>query len=118
MGKCTRRKGSLQSFRFNSGTYLHIADFIPSETVVERFGSGDPVLRFYFHIVASGYWELQSPYRSTSKKKLVCSNNFSSVIFYPQMEGKMCLPVDRRQFHISIYFRPSMLNTYFGMGAL
>jgi AraC family transcriptional activator of pyochelin receptor len=114
LGKSAHRKGSLQSFCFNSGTSLHIADFIPSETIVERFGSGDPALRFYFHIIASGYWELQSPYRSTSQKKLVCSNNFSSVIFYSEMEGKMCLPMDRRQFHISIYLRPSMLNTYFG----
>ncbi len=114
MGKNARRKGSLQSFRFNSGLHLHIADFVPSETIVERFGSGDPALRFYFNIIASGYWELQSPYRPTSKDKLVRSNNFSSVIFYPEMEGKMCLPMDRRQFHLSIYLRPSLLSTYFG----
>ncbi len=94
--------------------HLHIADFVPSETIVERFGSGDPTLRFYFHILASGHWELHSPYRRTSQVKLIRSNSFSSVIFYPEMEGKMCLPVDRRQFHLSIYLRPSMLNTYLG----
>jgi AraC family transcriptional regulator, transcriptional activator of the genes for pyochelin and ferripyochelin receptors len=112
--KSARREGSLQSFRFDSGMHLHIADFSPSETIVERFGSGDLTLRFYFHILASGHWELQSPYRSTSQDKLIRSNSFSSVIFYPEMEGKMCLPVDRRQFHLSIYISPSMLNTYFG----
>ncbi len=94
--------------------HLHIADFKPSETIVERFGSGDPALRFYFHIFASGHWELKSPYRSTYQNKLIRSDGFSSLIFYPEMEGKMCLPVDRRQFHLSIYVRPSMLNTYFG----
>jgi AraC family transcriptional regulator, transcriptional activator of the genes for pyochelin and ferripyochelin receptors len=114
LDKRTRRKGSLQSFRFNSGMHLHIADFESSETIVERFGSGDPVLRFYFHILASGYWDLQSPYRSNSISKLVHSNNFSSIIFYPEMEGKMYLPENRRHFHLSIYLRPSMLNTYFG----
>jgi AraC family transcriptional activator of pyochelin receptor len=94
--------------------HLHIADFIPSETIVERFGSGDPAIRFYFHILASGHWELKSPYRSVSRGELIRSNGFSSVIFYPEMEGKMFLPVDRRQFHLSIYIRPSMLNTYLG----
>jgi AraC family transcriptional activator of pyochelin receptor len=112
--KRARREGFLQSFRFNSGLHLHIADFAPSETIVERFGSGDPVLRFYFNILASGHWELQSPYRTTSREQLIRSNNFSSVVFYPEMEGKMCLPVDRRQFHISIYVSPSTLNTYIG----
>jgi AraC family transcriptional regulator, transcriptional activator of the genes for pyochelin and ferripyochelin receptors len=112
--KRARREGTLQSFRFNSGMHLHIADFKPSETIVERFGSGDPAFRFYFHVLASGHWELKSPYRSTSQNKLIRSNGFSSVIFYPEMEGKMCLPVDRRQFHVSIYISPSMLNTYLG----
>jgi AraC family transcriptional regulator, transcriptional activator of the genes for pyochelin and ferripyochelin receptors len=112
--KRARREGSLQSFRFNSGMHLHIADFAPTETITERFGSGAPALRFYFHILASGHWELKSPYRSTSQDKLIQSNSFSSVIFYPEMEGKMCLPVDRRQFHLSIYISPSMLNTYLG----
>jgi AraC family transcriptional activator of pyochelin receptor len=110
--KRARREGTLQSFRFNSGMQLHIADFKPSETIVERFGSGDPAFRFYFHILASGYWELKSPYRSMSQRKLVRSNGFGSVIFYPEMEGKMYLPVDQPQLHLSIYIRPSMLNTY------
>jgi AraC family transcriptional activator of pyochelin receptor len=112
--KKARREGTLQSFRFNSGMHLHIADFKPSENIVERFGSGDPVLRFYFHVLASGHWELKSPYRSIAQSELIRSNGFSSIIFYPEMEGKMFLPVDRRQFHLSIYIRPSMLNTYLG----
>jgi AraC-like DNA-binding protein len=37
-----------------------------------------------------------------------------AVIFYPEMEGKMFLPADRRQFHLSIYIRPPMFNTYLG----
>lgn len=112
--KRTRREGTLQSFRFDSGMHLHIADFKPSETIVERFGSGDAAIRFYFNILASGHWELKSPYRSISQGELIRSNGFSSVIFYPEMEGKMFLPVDRRQYHLSIYIRPSMLNTYIG----
>lgn len=114
MKRKARRVGALQSFRFNSGMHLHIADFQPSETIVEPFGSGDPALRFYFNIFASGHWELKSPYRSTSQSKLIRSDGFSSLIFYPEMEGKMLLPADRRQFHLSIYIRPSMLNTYLG----
>jgi AraC family transcriptional activator of pyochelin receptor len=112
--KRARREGTLQSFRFNSGMHLHIADFKPSETIVERFGSGDPAFRFYFNILASGYWELRSPYRSNSQNKLMRCNGCSSLIFYPEMEGRMFLPVDRRQFHLSIYIRPSMLNAYLG----
>ncbi len=42
------------------------------------------------------------------------ADGFSSVIYYPEMEGKMFLPVNRRQFHLSIYLRPSMLNSYLG----
>ncbi len=114
MKKRARREGNLQSFRFNSGMHLHIADVKPSETIVERFGSGDPVFRFYFHILASGHWELKSPYRSISQNKLMRCDGCSSVIFYPEMEGKMFLPVDRRQFHLSIYVRPSMLTAYLG----
>jgi AraC-like DNA-binding protein len=112
--KSARREGTLQSFRFNSGMHLHIADFKPSERIVERFGSGEPVIRFYFHLLASGYWELKSPYRSPSQYKMIRSDGISSVIFYPEMEGRMCLPVDHRQFHLSIYLSPTMVNTYLG----
>jgi AraC family transcriptional regulator, transcriptional activator of the genes for pyochelin and ferripyochelin receptors len=112
--KRARREGVLQSFRFDSGMHLHIADFKPTETVIERFGSGDPAFRFYFHLLASGHWELKSPYRSISQAKLIRSNGSSSIIFYPEMEGKMVLPVDCRQYHLSIYIRPSMLNFYIG----
>jgi AraC family transcriptional activator of pyochelin receptor len=112
--KKARREGTMQSFRFNSGMHLHIADVKPSETIVERFGSGDPAFRFYFHILASGHWELKSPYRSTAEGKLIRSDSRSSIIFYPEMEGRMFLPVDRRQFHLSIYVYPSMLSAYLG----
>jgi AraC family transcriptional regulator, transcriptional activator of the genes for pyochelin and ferripyochelin receptors len=104
----------MQAFRFNSGMHLHIADLKPSETIVEPFGSSDPAFRFYFHILASGHWELKSPYRSISQSKLIRSNGCSSVIFYPEMEGKMFLPEDHRQLHLSIYIRPSTLSTYLG----
>jgi AraC family transcriptional activator of pyochelin receptor len=112
--KTARCKGTLQSFPFNSGMHLHIADFKPSEPIVERFGSEDPAFRFYFYILSSGHWELKSPYRSISQAKLILSNAFSSAIFYPEMEGKMFLPINHRQIHLSIYIRPSMLNTYLG----
>jgi AraC family transcriptional regulator, transcriptional activator of the genes for pyochelin and ferripyochelin receptors len=114
MTKGARLEGKMQSFRFNSGMHLHIADFRPSETIIEQFGSGDPAFRFYFHILASGHWELKSPFRSISQKNMIRSNGRSCVIFYPEMEGKMFLPVDHRQFHLSIYMPPSMLNTYLG----
>ncbi len=114
MKKRARREGTLRSFRFDSGMHLHIADFKPTETVVERFGSGDPALRFYFHILASGYWELKSPYRSIAQARMMRSNGCSSMIFYPEMEGRMFLPEGYRQYHLSIYVRPSMLNIYMG----
>ncbi|MEJ2659122.1 MAG: AraC family transcriptional regulator [Desulfobacteraceae bacterium] len=91
-----------------------MADFKPSEPIVERFGSEDPAFRFYFYILSSGHWELKSPYRSVSQGKLILSNSFSSAIFYPEMEGRMFLPTNHRQIHLSIYIRPSMLNTYIG----
>jgi AraC family transcriptional activator of pyochelin receptor len=109
-----RRHGSLQSFRFKSGMALHIADFIPTESINQRFESESPVLRFYFHMLGSGYWELYSPYRGTIQNRLTHSNLFSSILFYPEIEGKMFLPVEHRQFHLSIYITPSQLNNYLG----
>jgi AraC-like DNA-binding protein len=110
------RKGSMRSFHLGSGIDLYIADFIPSESIEQRFETTNPVLRFYFHIFGSGYWELHSPYRSTSQNRLIHSDSLSSVLFYPEMEGKMHLPVEQRQFHLSVYITPSLLNTYLGGG--
>jgi AraC-like DNA-binding protein len=93
---------------------LHIADFVPSEAIRQRFETENPVLRFYFHILASGHWELKAPYRSPSQKIVPHSNSFSSVLFYPEIEGKMVLPKENRQFHISLYITPSQLNRYLG----
>lgn len=114
MEKRELRKGSMQSFHFESGMALHIADFIPAETIEQRFETENPVLRFYFHILASGHWDFNSPYYNTSENRLTHSDSFSSVLFYPEMELKMFLPVNRRQFHLSIYISPSLLNTYLG----
>jgi AraC family transcriptional activator of pyochelin receptor len=93
---------------------LHIADFVPSETIEQRFETQHPVLRFYFHVRASGYWELQSRYHSRSLEKLTHRDHLSSVLFYPEIEGKMVLPVKCRQFHLSIYITPGLLSTYLG----
>jgi AraC family transcriptional activator of pyochelin receptor len=107
-----RRSGVMQSYRFGSGMDLHIADFVPSETIVQRFETGKPLLRFYFHVLASGHWDLCSPYRSTTQKRLTHRDGLSSILFYPEIEGKMVLPREDRQFHLSIYITPSQLNTY------
>ncbi len=112
--KRKHRTGLLKSFHFKSGMDLHIADFIPSEDITQRFETQNPVLRFYFHILASGHWELKSPYLSPPQKILPHSNSFSSVLFYPEIEGKMVLPKENRQFHISIYIPPALFNTYLG----
>jgi AraC family transcriptional regulator, transcriptional activator of the genes for pyochelin and ferripyochelin receptors len=109
-----RRHGAMQAFRFGSGMALHIADFIPSETIERRFESETPVIRFYFHLFASGYWELRSPYRAATKDRLVNADNLSCVHFYPQLEGKMVLPVECRQYHLSIYITQALLDTYLG----
>lgn len=114
MKKRGRRSGAMKSFRFDSGMQLHIADFVPSEAVRQRFETENPVFRFYFHILAGGHWELKSPYRSPSQKIVPHSNSFSFVLFYPEIEGKMVLPKKSRQFHISLYITPSQLNRYLG----
>jgi AraC-like DNA-binding protein len=109
-----RRHGSMQSFRFNSDMALHIADFIPNEAIRQRFETEKPLLRFYFHLLGSGYWELYSPYHGTTQNRVNHFDGLSTILFYPQMEAKMHLPVDRRQFHLSIYITPPLLRHYLG----
>ena len=111
------RKGSLRSHRFASGIQLHIADFVPTAMIEQRFESQNPLLRFYFHIAAEGYWELQSRFRIRSKDPWIHSDRLSSVLFYPELEGKMVLPEKCRQFHLSIYVPPALLSTHLGGGA-
>lgn len=84
-----RRRGAMKSFRFDSEMQLHIADFVPAEDITQRFETAKRVLRFYFHILASGHWELKSPYRCPSQEIVPHSNSFSSVLFYPEMEGEL-----------------------------
>jgi AraC-like DNA-binding protein len=93
---------------------LHIADFKPREAVEGRFESTSPVLRFHFHVAASGYWELLSPYRNASETTIKHCDLFSTVLFYPELEGKMFLPAERRQFHVSISVTPANLKAYLG----
>ena len=110
----TLRKGSLQTWRFASGMDLHVADFVPSEMIEQRFETQRPVLRFYFHMLASGYWELRSRHLSRTAGRLTHRDGLSSVLFYPELEAKMVLPVKCRQFHLSIYITPELLSAYLG----
>lgn len=108
------RKGSMLSYQIASGLNLHIADFVTSENIEQRFETATPVLRFYFHLLGSGYWELHSPFHSRSQNRVPQDDRLSSILFYPEMEGKIHLPMKRRQFHLSIYITPYRLNTYLG----
>ncbi len=108
------RNGSMQSFQIASGLKLHIADFVVSKNMEHRFETATPVLRFIFHMLGSGYWELYSPYHSRSQNRVIQDDRLSSILFYPEMEGKIHLPMKRRQFHLSISITPSRLNTYLG----
>jgi len=103
-----------RTFDLRPGMDLRIADFSPCETVDRTFESTNPVLRFYFHIAASGYWELRSPYGNTPESKIPHRDRFSMIFFYPELEGKMHWPADGRQFHISITISPPLLNSYLG----
>jgi AraC family transcriptional activator of pyochelin receptor len=109
-----RRKCSMQSFQIASGLNLHIADFVPSEAIEQRFETTTPVLRFHFHLFGSGYWELRSPHHTRSQCRVNHADRISSLLFYPQMEGRMHLPRGCRQFHLSISISPSRLSTYLG----
>jgi hypothetical protein len=106
--------GMRQTFSLRPGLSLNVADFKPSETIEKRFQSTSPVLRFYFHIAGSGYWELRSPNGKAAKNRITHCDRFSTVFFYPELEGKMYLPAEHRQFHLSIHISPTLLNSYLG----
>ena len=91
-----------------------MADFKPTETVEKEFETTTPVLRFYFYLSGSGYWELHSPYRNGSQNRIMHCDQLSSVFFYPELEGKMYLPAEHRQCHLSAYITPELLNNYLG----
>ena len=114
MEERARRKGAMQSWRFASGMDLHVADFVPAEMIEQRFETQRPVLRFYFHLLASGYWELRSRHLNRNAGKLNQCDCLSSVLFYPELEAKMVLPEKGRQFHLSIYITPELLGAYLG----
>lgn len=105
-------QSSGRSFCLRPGMDLRFADFTPGDTLERSFQSSNPVLRFYFRVAGSGYWELCSSQRDSRQKRIEHSDRLSTVMFYPEMEGKMHLPAERRQFHISISVTPSLLNTY------
>lgn len=109
-----RPNGAMQSFEIASGLNLHIADFVPSQTIEQHFGTATPMLRFYFHILGSGYWDLRSPYQARSQSRVNHGDRISSLLFYPQMEGLVHLPLERRQFHLSLSITPSRLNEFLG----
>lgn len=105
-------EGFRRAFCLRPGLDVCMADFTLGDTVERSFESTSPVLRFYFHVAASGYWELNSSHRPSSEKKIVHSDRLSTVLFYPELEGKMHLPAQCRQFHVSIAIAPSLLMTY------
>ncbi len=109
-----RHTGTMQSFQPACGLDIHIADFVPSKTIARRFESATPVLRFYFHLLGNGYWELHSPHHGRIPSKMIHTDRLSSVLFYPEMEGKIYLPGKCRQYHLSICIAPSRLITYLG----
>jgi AraC family transcriptional activator of pyochelin receptor len=107
-------KDRMQALSLIPGMRLHIADFKPSETIKQKFETTNPVLRFYFHASVCGYWELHSPYRRDTQNRITYANRRSSVFFYPELEGKIYFPAERRQSHLSIYITPDLLNNYLG----
>lgn len=106
--------GLRQAICLRPGLHLHIADFTPDRPAESRFESINPVLRFYFYVAASGLWELRSQYRSASETTINHRDLFSTLLFYPELEGKMLLPAERRQFHVSITATPAHLKAYLG----
>lgn len=110
----TQNNGSMRVFQIGPGMKLHVADFIPPKTIEMRYATTAPMLRFFFHIFASGFWELQSAYPTRSKNRMDQGDYFSSILFYPQMEGRIHLPMAHRQFHLSVSITPSRINQYLG----
>lgn len=114
MKEAPNSSGLRQTFSLRPGLNVNVADFKPSATTENQFQSASPVLRFYFHIAGSGYWELRSPQGKMAKNRIAHCDRFSTVFFYPELEGKMYLPAERRQFHLSIHIWPTLLNSYLG----
>jgi AraC family transcriptional activator of pyochelin receptor len=114
MTKKALHQDRMQAFSLMPGMDLHIADFKPSGIIEQKFETANPVLRFYFYTSVCGYWELHSPYRSGSQSRITYSDKLSSVFFYPELEGKLALPAEYRQSHVSIYITPDLLNNYLG----
>ena len=108
------RNNYMRGFQIASGLNLHIADFVPPGAINARFESTAPLMRFYFHILGSGFWDLKSPYQTRSQNRVDQGDHISSIYFYPQMEGRIHLPKGHRQFHLSISIAPSKLNSYLG----
>lgn len=106
--------GSMQVFQIASGLKLHIADFVPPKTAEIQYETTSPTLRFFFYIFGSGFWELKLPRHTRSNSRIDQSDHISSILFYPQMEGKIHLPKAQRQFHLSVSITPSRLNHYLG----
>ncbi len=109
-----QRNGTMRILRIASGLNLHIADFVPPETIEMCFETTAPMLRFFFHIFGSGFWELRSPHHTGSQNRMDQGDHVSSILFYPQMEGRIHLPMTHRQFHLSVSITPSRLNSYLG----
>jgi AraC-like DNA-binding protein len=107
-------KGFRKSLSVRPGMSLHIADFLMNETRETRFESTSPLLRFYFYIAAAGFWDLRAPCRSASEWRVAQCDRVSMVFFYPELEGKMHMPAEKRQFHLSIHVLPSVLNGFLG----
>lgn len=114
MKQLENSKGFRQDFSFQSGMRVHVVDFQPAVTAERRFESTSRLLRFHFYIAAGGHWQLHSPHREASERRLSLCDRLSWVFFYPEFEGKLCLPAGRRQFHLSIQLSPSLLSTYLG----
>lgn len=106
--------GSMRSIHIAFGLILHIADFKPPKTIEMSFETTEPMLRFFFHIYASGFWDLKSPCHPRSQSRLDQDDHISSILFYPQMEGRIHLPVAHRQFHLSVSITPTRLKNYLG----
>lgn len=114
MKQSENSKGFREDFSLPSGMHVHVVDFQPPMTAERRFVSTSHLLRFHFYVAAGGHWHLRSPHIDASESNVSLCDRLSSVFFYPELEGELCLPADRRQFHLSIQISPSQLSTYLG----
>jgi AraC-like DNA-binding protein len=110
----SHQNGSMRRVQITPGLNLNIADFVPHSSIDFQFQKTAQVLRFYFHVFGSGFWELRSPYHARSQSRIDQGDCTSSIHFYPRMEGRVHLPMAHRQFHLSISITPTKLNDYLG----